>query len=104
MEIMDAPAVPMTVETLIGLKQFFDSEMEHTLTGIRPSDSDRLLKNKVSGFLLTLQDKLLEMKPKMMCTGCGLVANNGITQMPIRTQREEAKSVMIDEYAAAAPS
>ena len=56
---------------------------------IRPTDSDRLVKNKVNGFIITLQDKLLELKPKLMCNGCGRVANNGssVSQTPLSTTR-----------------
>ena len=47
-------AAAMTPETLLDLKMFFDSQLELTFSGIRPNDSDRLLKNKISGFLLTI--------------------------------------------------
>ena len=46
------------------------------MSTISPQDSDRLLKNKITGFLISLQDKLLELKPKLMCSGCGRAAAN----------------------------
>lgn len=64
-----------SAETLIDLKQYFDSQLETTLNAIRATDSERLLKNKINGFIIAIQDKLFELKPKLMCNGCGRVAN-----------------------------
>ena len=47
------------------------------INAIKPTDSDRLVKNKINGFIIALQDRLFELKPKLMCNGCGRVANNG---------------------------
>ena len=65
----------LTVETLHNLKQYFESQLELTLSSIRPTDSGRLLKNKITGFILALQDRLVELKPNLMCNGCERVAN-----------------------------
>ena len=62
-----------------------------TIDSIKPTDSDRLLKNKITGFIITLQDRLLELKPKLMCNGCGRIANNGsmgsASQTPLSSTR-----------------
>ena len=40
------------------------------------NDSERLVRNKINGFIIAIQDKLFEMKPKLMCNGCGKMAIN----------------------------
>ena len=64
-------AMLMTTESLFGLKQYFDSQFEHTMAAIQTTDSDRLVKNKINGFIISIQDKLFELKPKLQCNGCG---------------------------------
>ena len=54
-------------ETLVELKNYFDDQLQLTLNSIGKGDSDRLVKNKVNGFIIAIQDKLLEIKPKLMC-------------------------------------
>lgn len=66
----------LTTETLFELKDFFDSQFQFTMRSILPSDSERLLKNKISGLIISLQDKLLELKPKLKCNGCRGIATN----------------------------
>ena len=56
---------------MIELKNFFDEQLRLTVASIGQSDSDRLVKNKVNGFLIGLQDKLLEIKPSLMRQGYG---------------------------------
>ena len=56
-----------TAETLVDLKSYFDEQLSLTLNSIGEGDSERLVKNKVNGFIIALQDKLLEIKPKLMC-------------------------------------
>ena len=63
----------LNTETLIDLKNFFDEQLQRTIESIGQGDSDRLIKNKVNGFLIGLQDKMLDIKPKLMCQGCGMV-------------------------------
>jgi len=65
----------LSTETLVELKLFFDAQLETTLSQIRGTDSDRLLKNKINGFLIAVLDKILDLKPKLACNGCGRVAN-----------------------------
>ena len=57
----------LSTETLIDLKNYFDNQFKQTLNSIGDGDSERLVKNKVNGFLIGLQDKLLEIKPKLNC-------------------------------------
>ena len=65
----------MTTESLFDLKQYFDTQFEHTLAALKTTDSDRLVKNKINGFIIAIQDKLFEFKPKLQCNGgCGGVA------------------------------
>ena len=66
----------LTTESLFDFKQYFDVQMESTLSSLTAMDSDRLIKNKINGFLIAIQDKLFELKPKLMCNGCGLVAGD----------------------------
>ena len=61
---------------LVELKQFFDTQFELTQASLREGDSERLIKNKINGFIIALQDKLFELKPNLMCSGCGKAANN----------------------------
>ena len=58
----------LTIETLVELKEFFDSQLESTLQQIGENDSERLVKNRVSGFLLAIYDKLIQIKPKLAAT------------------------------------
>ena len=58
----------LTIETLVELKEFFDSQLEATLSQIGENDSERLVKNRVSGFLLVIYDKLIQIKPKLAAT------------------------------------
>ena len=62
----------LNTETLINLKAFFDDQLKRTIDSIGQGDSDRLIKNKVNGFLIALQDKLLEIKPKLLQQAAGL--------------------------------
>ena len=55
-----------TAETLVDLKSYFDEQLSLTLNSIGEGDSERLVKNKVNGFIIALYDKLLEIKPKLM--------------------------------------
>ena len=57
----------MSVDTLLSLKEFFDNQLNETLKQIHEGDSDRLIRNRVNGFLLQLHDKLLQIKPKLAC-------------------------------------
>ena len=59
----------LTTETLFDLKQYFDSQMESCLSSIRATDSDRLVKNKINGFIIAIYDKLVELKPKLGRSG-----------------------------------
>jgi len=68
--------MPLTAESLIELKQFFDKNLDKTLSSLRSNDSDRLVKNKINGFLISLQDRLFDLKPKLMCNGCGRAVSN----------------------------
>ena len=61
----------MTRTSLFDLKQYFDTQFEQTVAAIKTTDSDRLVKNKINGFIIELQDKLFELKPKLKCIGCG---------------------------------
>ena len=61
----------LTTDSLLELKIFFNTQLEATLMSMRSNDSDRLRRNKINGFLIILQDRLFEMKPKLMCNGCG---------------------------------
>ena len=70
----------LTTETLVDLKQYFDEQLQLTLNSIGEGDSERLVKNKVNGFIIALQDKLIEIKPKLMCSGCGMVKNEEAIQ------------------------
>ena len=63
----------VTAQSLLEFKTFFDTNLQDTLSSLGPSDSDRLVKNKINGFLITLLDKMLELKPKLRCHGCGLI-------------------------------
>ena len=63
----------LNTETLVDLKNFFDEQWQRTIDSIGRGDSDRLIKNKVNGFLIGLQDKLLEIKPKLLRQGGGMV-------------------------------
>lgn len=65
----------LTTDALLQLKVFFDSQIQITLQSLKPTDSDRLKRNKINGFLITLQDKLFEIKPKLMCHTCGKAAD-----------------------------
>ena len=49
----------LSTDTLVEIKEFFDSQLEITLNQINEGDSERLIKNKVNGFILAIQDKLL---------------------------------------------
>ena len=44
----------LNTETLIELKNFFDEQLRLTVASIGQTDSDRLVKNKVNGFLIGL--------------------------------------------------
>jgi hypothetical protein len=44
----------LTAETLLDFKQFFDDQLQFTLSSIDARDSDRLVRNKISGFLIAL--------------------------------------------------
>ena len=44
----------LTTESLFDLKQYFDSQFEATLSAIKDTDSDRLVKNKINGFIIAL--------------------------------------------------
>ena len=57
--------VMLTTESLFDLIQYFDSQFEATLAAIKDTDSDRLVKNKINGFIIAIQDKLFELKPKL---------------------------------------
>lgn len=57
----------ISLETLIELKNYFEENLDQTVRSIGKSDSDRLIKNKVEGFLITLQDKLFEIIPSIKC-------------------------------------
>ena len=59
------------VEALLELKTFFDETMNTTLKSITNKASDRLIKNKIEGLLIGLQDKIFEIKPSFRCTSCG---------------------------------
>ena len=57
--------VTLTIETLNEFKQYFDAQMEMTLATISSKDSDRLVKNKINGFFIAIQDKMIELNPKL---------------------------------------
>ena len=57
--------VSLTIETLNEFKQYFDAQMEMTLATITSKDSDRLIKNKINGFFIAIQDKMIELNPKV---------------------------------------
>ena len=63
--------MPLTSESLFELKKFFDKQLETTFSSLKVTDSDRLRRNKINGFLIILQDKMFELKPKLMCSTCG---------------------------------
>ena len=65
----------MTTDSLFDLKQHFDTQFESTLAAIKTTDSDRLVKNKINGFIIAILDKFFELKPKLQCTGCNGVAS-----------------------------
>ena len=46
--------VMLTTESLFDLKQYFDSQFEATLAAIKDTDSDRLVKNKINGFIIAI--------------------------------------------------
>ena len=78
--------MPLSADSLLQLKSYFDEQLEATLASLRRTDSDRLVKNKINGFLIGLQDKLFEFKPKLMCNNCGnkaLANDESITVTPI---------------------
>jgi len=58
------------IETLYELQTFFNAELQSTLNSMTNSDSGRLLDNRVNGFLICLQDRLLTVKPSFKCA-CG---------------------------------
>ena len=62
-------------ETLIDLKAFFDrshSELIKYINNISTSKSkQRLVDNRVQGFLIAIQDRIFEMSPELQCQGCG---------------------------------
>ena len=96
----------LTIETLGELKEYFDSQLDATLSQIGENDSERLVKNRVNGFLLVILDKLIQIKPKLACSGCGALkaeddsragsvsqANRTFTQkMPIQRHGEQTMS------------
>lgn len=65
----------LTTETLFDFKMYFDSQLEATVSAIMENDSERLIKNKINGFLIAIQDKLFQIKPKLQCNGCGKIGN-----------------------------
>lgn len=46
--------MPLSAESLLELKQFFDVSLENTLHSLKTTDSERLVKNKINGFLIAL--------------------------------------------------
>ena len=60
----------ISIETLIDLKNFFEDNLDQTIKTISKNDSERLLKNKIEGFLISLQDKIFELNPQLKCS-CG---------------------------------
>ena len=79
----------LTTESLFELKHYFDEQLEATLGAIKSQDSERLIKNKINGFIIAIQDRLFELKPKLMCNGCGRAAANSsqVSQTPLSNTR-----------------
>jgi hypothetical protein len=44
----------VNIETLVGLKAYFDDNLQFTIRSITMTDSERLVRNKVEGFLISL--------------------------------------------------
>lgn len=82
------------METLLDLKKFFETQLEVTLSLIKAHDSERLRKNKVNGFIIALQDKLIEIKPKLRCAGCGKAANGFLGDASSISGRETSMSTL----------
>ena len=62
--------MPLSADTLIQLKSFFDEQLNSTLVSLKTNDSDRLIRNKINGFIIALQDRIFELKPKLRCNNC----------------------------------
>ena len=94
--------MPLTTESLLELKIFFNSQLEATLMTMRTNDSDRLRKNKINGFLIALQDRLFELKPKLMCSGCGMAHGTNETSVGLKKNfdGQPARSNLKTEQAA----
>ena len=59
----------LTIEALTELKKYFDEQLEITLGLIKAYDSERLMKNKINGFIIAIHEKLLEIKPSLKHSG-----------------------------------
>ena len=68
---MSRQTTQLTVDALLQLKTFFDENFQATLSSLNATDSDRLVRNKINGFVISLQDRLFKLKPKNKCQGCG---------------------------------
>ena len=53
----------LSVEGIKSLKRYIDGEYESVINSMKVTDSDRLIRNKVLGFVIALQDHLNQIKP-----------------------------------------
>ena len=71
------------------------------MNAIKQHDSERLIKNKIKGFIIAIQDKLFELKPKLKCNGSGRAADNSsqISHTPMSGTRTTS-NILSDSHSA----